>query len=59
MGFINPVLIGFGIRDKSSFSKACAYASGAIIGTAFIRALENATEEEIPLRTKDFINSLK
>jgi tryptophan synthase alpha chain len=55
----NPVLIGFGIRDRSSFSKACSYANGAIIGTAFIKALENATEHEIPARTKDFINSLK
>jgi tryptophan synthase alpha chain len=55
----NPVLIGFGIRDKSSFSKACSYASGAIIGTAFIRILENAAEAEIPARTKDFVNSLK
>jgi tryptophan synthase alpha chain len=55
----NPVLIGFGIRDKSSFAKACSLASGAIIGTAFIKALENAKEQEIPGRTKDFINSLK
>jgi tryptophan synthase alpha chain len=55
----NPVLIGFGIRDKSSFVQACSYASGAIIGTAFIRILENAIEKEIPSRIKDFINSLK
>ena len=55
----NPVLIGFGIRDKSSFRKACTYASGAIIGTAYIRVLENATDQEIPARTMEFINSLK
>ena len=55
----NPVLIGFGIRDKVSFSKACSYANGAIIGTAFIKVLEDATEGEIPSRTKTFINSLK
>jgi tryptophan synthase alpha chain len=55
----NPVLIGFGIKDKTSFTKACSFASGAIIGTAFIRILENAPEQEIPGRTKDFINSLK
>ncbi len=59
MGLKNPVLIGFGIRDKSSFAEACSLASGAIIGTAFIKILENATEQEIPLRTKEFINSLK
>jgi tryptophan synthase alpha chain len=55
----NPVLIGFGIRDRSSFGKACSHANGAIIGTAYIKALEHATEQEIPLRTKEFINSLK
>lgn len=59
MGLKNPVLIGFGIKDKSSFSKACSFASGAIIGTAFIKILENASEREIPARTSDFINSLK
>lgn len=55
----NPVLIGFGIRDRSSFSKACSYASGAIIGTAYIKVLENATDKDIPARTMEFINSLK
>jgi tryptophan synthase alpha chain len=55
----NPVLIGFGIKDKFSFVKACSLASGAIIGTAFIKILESASEQEIPGRTKDFINSLK
>jgi tryptophan synthase alpha chain len=55
----NPVLIGFGIRDKSSFSKACEFARGAIIGTAFIKILENASEKDIPRLTNDFIKSLK
>jgi tryptophan synthase alpha chain len=36
----NPVLVGFGIKDKASFDAACAYANGAIIGSAFIKALE-------------------
>ncbi len=59
MKLSNPVLIGFGIRDKVSFSQACSYANGAIIGTAFIKVLEHAKENEILSRTKDFINSLK
>ena len=59
MGLKNPVLIGFGIKDKGSFLKACSLASGAIIGTAFIRILANATDREIPTRVLDFINSLK
>jgi len=36
----HPVLIGFGIKDKATFDAACAYSNGAIIGTAFIRAIE-------------------
>lgn len=40
----NPLMVGFGISDKKSFSKACEYASGAIIGSAFIKHLENGEE---------------
>jgi tryptophan synthase alpha chain len=40
----NPVLVGFGIKDKNSFDAACEHANGAIIGTAFIKALENTTD---------------
>lgn len=39
MGLRNPKLIGFGIKDKASFNEACQYAEGAIIGSAFIRAI--------------------
>lgn len=35
-----PSLIGFGINNKASFEYACQYANGAIVGTAFIKALE-------------------
>jgi tryptophan synthase alpha chain len=59
MDLKNPVMIGFGIKDKLSFSKACSFANGAIIGTAFINILENASIKEIPVRVRDFINSLK
>ncbi|MFI5124357.1 MAG: tryptophan synthase subunit alpha [Chitinophagales bacterium] len=55
----NPVLIGFGIKDKESFYKACSYANGAIIGTAYIKALGGAGPEEIISRTKNFLNTLK
>lgn len=39
----NPVLIGFGIKDKATFDAATAYSNGGVIGTAFIRAIEKAT----------------
>jgi len=40
----NPVLVGFGIKDKQTFDAACAHANGAIIGTAFIKALEHTAD---------------
>ena len=35
----NPTMIGFGINSKETFDKACQYANGAIIGTAFVKSL--------------------
>ena len=52
----NPVLVGFGIKDKATFQTACEYTNGAIIGSAYIRALENSTTIEIS--TKQFLNSV-
>jgi tryptophan synthase alpha chain len=42
----NPVLVGFGIRDRASFEQAGKHANGAIIGTAFVKALQNSDDEE-------------
>ncbi|AQG81485.1 tryptophan synthase subunit alpha [Spirosoma montaniterrae] len=39
MNLRNPRLIGFGINDHETFDTACQYASGAIVGSAFIRHL--------------------
>ena len=36
----NPCLIGFNIKNENDFTEACNYASGAIIGSAFIQHLE-------------------
>jgi len=52
----NPILVGFGIKDKSTFQSACQYTNGAIIGSAYIRALENTSD--IDLTTKEFLNSV-
>lgn len=41
----NPLLVGFGISDKASFDQACRRSAGAIIGSAFVRALEGAQDE--------------
>jgi tryptophan synthase alpha chain len=36
----NPTLIGFGIHDHETYQTASRYAHGAIIGSAFIKALK-------------------
>jgi len=38
----SPKLIGFGISNAETFTTACQYANGAIIGSAFIKALANS-----------------
>lgn len=57
-GWNHPTLIGFGIKDESTFAKACAYANGAIIGSAFIRALEKG-KDDLEGAVHDFVNGIK
>ncbi|MEO9070204.1 MAG: tryptophan synthase subunit alpha [Ginsengibacter sp.] len=56
MNLKNKVMIGFGIKDHKTFTQACKYASGAIIGTAYIQAIGNS--ELIDINTKKFLNSI-
>jgi tryptophan synthase alpha chain len=56
MQLSNPILVGFGIKDKLTFQSACAYTNGAIIGSAYIKALENT--KDIALTTKEFLNTI-
>jgi tryptophan synthase alpha chain len=44
MNLKNPLIIGFGISDKASFKRASLYANGAIVGSAFVKTLENKTD---------------
>ena len=53
----NPVLVGFGIKDKETFNAACKYTNGAIIGSAYINALKSA--KDVGQATNDFIKSVK
>jgi tryptophan synthase alpha chain len=41
MGLRLPRLIGFGIADRATYAEACRYASGAIIGSAFVRNISD------------------
>jgi tryptophan synthase alpha chain len=53
----NPVLVGFGIKDKQSFDVACQYANGAIIGSAYINAL--GKDDNIMDATQRFLLSIR
>jgi tryptophan synthase alpha chain len=55
-GLQNPVLVGFGIRDRETFDTACRHANGAIIGTAYIQQLKHS--DEVEMATRDFLGSI-
>lgn len=52
----NPVLVGFGIKDSSTFQLACKFANGAIIGSAYIKALDEGSDTETV--TQNFIGNI-
>lgn len=52
----NPVLVGFGIKDKETFNAVCAYSNGAIIGSAYINALSKGIDVEAT--TAEFLTSV-
>lgn len=53
----NPVLTGFGVSNPVTFEQACRYSNGAIVGSAFIKALEQpgSLEETV----KSFVRTIK
>lgn len=52
----NPVLVGFGIKDKETFDAVCAYSNGAIIGSAYINALSKGND--VHESTAQFLKSV-
>lgn len=40
----NPIVIGFGISNNKTYTKACEYASGAIVGSAFVKYLASTPD---------------
>jgi len=52
----NPILVGFGINSKETFQAACASTNGAIIGSAYIKALQQ--NSDVAVTTKDFLNKI-
>ncbi len=53
----NPFLIGFGISNHQTFSRACEYASGAIVGSAFITLLKDSNNIKVDIQK--FVDELR
>ncbi len=53
MNLKNPVLVGFGISDKNTFEMAGEQLAGAVVGSAFLRALEGGGT------TAEFVRELR
>ncbi len=53
----NPLIIGFGIKNKTDYRAACKMANGAIIGSAFINVIDGSKDlqRDIP----SFITGVK
>lgn len=56
LGLKNPVMIGFGIKNKSDFDKVTEKADGGIIGTAFVNILLN--NDDWTKKGENFIRSI-
>jgi tryptophan synthase alpha chain len=54
----NPLLVGFGIGDKSSFDTASSYANGAIIGSAFIKAVGKEDNQTLEEKIQNFMQGI-
>lgn len=52
----NPTMIGFGISSKETFDKACQYANGAIIGSAFVKQLQS---DNVKGSVREFMKAFK
>ena len=54
LGLKSDLMIGFGISDHETFKAASAHASGAIIGSAFIKTLrKDASNKSIEAFVKN------
>jgi len=55
LSLANPQIVGFGIKDSDTFQAATKNAKGAIIGSAFIKHLNDTGVESI----SDFIDTIR
>lgn len=52
-------IVGFNIKDKSTFDFACNYADGAIIGSAFVQLLSTTPTDKLEETIHSFIRGIR
>lgn len=57
MKLSNPTLTGFGISNPTTFEQAIQTSSGAIVGSAFIKAIAKSTDFKCDIR--EFVKNIK
>ncbi|MEM6628070.1 MAG: tryptophan synthase subunit alpha [Bacteroidota bacterium] len=57
MNLKNPRLIGFGIHNHETYRTACRYSHGAIIGSAFIKAIKDT--KDIEGTAREFVGNIR
>lgn len=55
MNLKNPQIIGFGINDKLTFNQAATFQKGAIIGSSFVKFIQENPVASLSNFTRDFI----
>jgi tryptophan synthase alpha chain len=53
----NPFLIGFGVSTHKTFTKACEFGAGAIVGSAFVSLLASSNDRKKDIH--DFVIKLR
>ncbi len=58
LNLTSPSLIGFGISNSKTFHTACHYANGAIVGSAFIKAIDQ-NSDNLANAIPAFVNTIR
>lgn len=57
MNLVNPLMVGFGVHNSTTYEDATKYCTGAIIGSAFIRALKDS--QYLDTTVQNFVRSIR
>ncbi len=55
----NPFLVGFGIKSAEDFNYYSGFSAGCIVGSAFIKTIENIRQQEIDEKVKEFVHRIR